>query len=80
VEVKFVGSMDAGLSIIRSSPFLKDIQIDQQMATVELETDDAGVAGLLSQMVQQGVALRSYNEKEPTLEDVFMLVTKGLVT
>jgi ABC-2 type transport system ATP-binding protein len=80
VEVKFVGSMDQGLSIIRSSPFLKDIQIDQQTATAELETDDAGVAGLLSQLVQQGVALRSYNEKEPTLEDVFMLVTKGLVT
>ena len=26
------------------------------------------------------VGVRSFAEKEPTLEDVFMLVTKGLVT
>lgn len=80
VEIKFVSNMDVGLSILRSSPFLKDIQVDQNAATVELETDDAGVAGLLQQLVQQGVQLRSFSEKEPTLEDVFMLVTKGLVT
>jgi hypothetical protein len=31
-------------------------------------------------MVAQGVGVRSYADKDPTLEDVFMLVTKGLVT
>ena len=36
------------------------------------------VAQLLRQLVQQGVGIRSFGEKEPTLEDVFMLVTKGL--
>jgi ABC-2 type transport system ATP-binding protein len=47
---------------------------------VELETDDNGVAELLHQLVHQGVGIRSFGEKEPTLEDVFMLVTKGLVS
>jgi len=30
--------------------------------------------------IAEGVRMRSFGEKDPTLEDVFMLVTKGLVT
>jgi ABC-2 type transport system ATP-binding protein len=80
VEVKFTDKMDVGLSVIRSSPALRDCQIDEQSAVIELEADDLGVAALLNQLHQEGVGIRSFAEKEPTLEDVFMLVTKGLVT
>ena len=80
VEVKFTDKMDVGLSVIRSSPSLRDCQIDEQSAVIELEADDLGVAALLNQLHQEGVGIRSFAEKEPTLEDVFMLVTKGLVT
>jgi len=80
IQVQFVSNMDVGLSIIRSSPHCRDVQITDHQALVELETDDRGVADLLRQLVQQGVGLRSFAEKEPTLEDVFMLVTKGLVS
>ena len=69
-----------GLSIIRSNPHLRDLQIDNSSAQLELQTDDAGVAALLQQLVQNGVGVRSFGEKEPTLEDVFMMVTKGLVS
>jgi ABC-2 type transport system ATP-binding protein len=80
VEVRFVDSMEAGLSIIRSYPHLRDLRVENHFAALELETDDAGVAELLRQLVTAQVGLRSYSEKEPTLEDVFMLVTQGLVT
>jgi len=80
VEVKFTNGMDVGLSIIRSSPHLRDIQVDNHNARLELKTDDQGVADLLQQLISQGVGIRSFAEKEPTLEDVFMLVTKGLVS
>lgn len=80
VEVKFNSGMDVGLSVIRSSPFTRNVQIEERGVIVELETDDQGVAALLNQMVLQRVEVRSFAEKEPTLEDVFMLVTKGLVT
>lgn len=80
IEIKFVEKMEQGLSIIRSSPLIRDVQVDEHQAIIELEGDDQGVAGLLDQLVEQGVRLRSFGEKEPTLEDVFMLVTKGLVT
>jgi ABC-2 type transport system ATP-binding protein len=80
VVVKFVDNMDRGLSILRSSPHTRDVQVEDHTATVELEANDDGVAALLNQLIHDGVALRSFGEKEPTLEDVFMLVTKGLVT
>jgi ABC-2 type transport system ATP-binding protein len=79
VEIKFANGMDLGLSIIRSSPYLRDLRVSDHSATLELATDDQGVADLLGQLVAQGVGVRSFAEKEPTLEDVFMLVTKGLV-
>lgn len=80
IEVKFIDRMDVGLSVLRSSPHLRDIQVDALKAVVELETDDRGVGDLLNQLIANQVNVRSFAEKDPTLEDVFMLVTKGLVT
>ena len=80
IVVKFIDKMDVGLSVIRSSPHTRDVQVDDSSATLELETDDQGVATLLNQLIGQGVGIRSFGEQEPTLEDVFMLVTKGLVS
>jgi ABC-2 type transport system ATP-binding protein len=80
VEVKFTSGMDIGLSVIRSSPHCRDVQVEDHHAMVELATDDRGVAELLQQLIRQNVGIRSFAEKDPTLEDVFMLVTKGLVT
>ncbi|MDX1944258.1 MAG: ABC transporter ATP-binding protein [Pirellulaceae bacterium] len=80
VEVKFVNNMDVGLSVIRSSPHTRSLAVDVNSCVVELDTNDAGVAELLNQLVYNKVTLRSFGEKDPTLEDVFMMVTKGLVT
>ena len=80
VEVKFISGQDVGLSVIRSNPATRNVTVDEGSVTIELDTDDAGVAHLLRLMLSQGVEIRSYADKDPTLEDVFMLVTKGLVT
>ena len=79
VEIKFTTNMDAGLSIVRSDPHLRDLQVEDHSCTAELETDDNGVQQLLHQLIGGGVGVRSFADKEPSLEDVFMLVTKGLV-
>ncbi|MFN7734105.1 MAG: ATP-binding cassette domain-containing protein [Pirellula sp.] len=79
VEVRFVENQDAGISILRSEPTLRGIDIDGNRVTAEFETDDAGLAALLQRLVQGGVKMRSFSDKDPTLEDVFMMVTKGLV-
>ncbi len=79
VEIKFIDGMEVGLSVIRSTPHLRDVQVEDHHVVIELATDDEGVSALLGQLSQSGARMRSFHEKEPTLEDVFMLVTKGLV-
>ncbi len=80
IHIRFNERMDVGLSIIRSSPYLRDVQVEDHSALLEWDGNDEHVSDLLRQLVQQGVGVRSFAEKEPTLEDVFMLVTKGLVS
>jgi ABC-2 type transport system ATP-binding protein len=80
VEVRFVNGMDVGLSVIRSSPHLRNIAIDVNSCVVELEANDDQVNELLQQLIYNKCGVRSFSEKDPSLEDVFMMVTKGLVS
>jgi ABC-2 type transport system ATP-binding protein len=80
VEVRFVNGMDVGLSVIRSSPCVRNLAIDVNSCVVEMEASDDQVNDLLQQLIYNKCGVRSFSEKDPTLEDVFMMVTKGLVT
>ncbi len=80
VEIRFNDKVEAGVSILRSCPELRDIEINGDRVLVELEADETQLAQILVCLVDEGIPLRSFNDKEPTLEDVFMMVTKGLVT
>jgi ABC-2 type transport system ATP-binding protein len=79
VEIKFLEHMEAGVSIIRSTPETRDVRLNGSSATVELAATTEQVAALMERLVAAGVRMHSFAEKEPTLEDVFMLVTKGAV-
>lgn len=80
VEVRFVNGMDVGLSVIRSSPCVRNVAVDVNSCVVELEANDEQVNELLQQLIYNKCGVRSFSEKDPSLEDVFMMVTKGLVT
>lgn len=85
VEIDFIAKAEAGLSILRSHPALRGLELlpssgESQAVLAELETDDEGLAGLMEHLIREGARMRKFNDKDPTLEDVFMTVTKGLVT
>ena len=87
VEIEFISGAEAGLSILRSQDSLRSLELKpdssddaSQGVIAELETDDEGLAQLMENLVREGVRMRKFNDKEPTLEDIFMTVTKGLVT
>jgi ABC-2 type transport system ATP-binding protein len=80
VEVRFVNGMDVGLSVIRSSPCVRNVAVDVASCVVEMEASDEQVNELLQQLIYNKCGVRSFSEKDPSLEDVFMMVTKGLVT
>jgi ABC-2 type transport system ATP-binding protein len=79
IVIKFLEHADTGISIIRSMPETLDLQIEDGRVTVEMAADEQVVAALLERLIRDGVRMHSFAEKEPTLEDVFMLVTKGAV-
>ena len=80
VEIQFTENEEAGLSILRSNPDLRSLEMEPSQVVAELETDDEGLAQLMEHLIKEGVRMRSFNDRDPTLEDVFMTVTKGLVT
>jgi len=85
VEIDFIARAEAGLSILRSQPNLRSLDLlpavgASQAVVAEIETDDQGLADLLEKLVAEGVRMRKFNDKDPTLEDIFMTVTQGLVT
>ena len=79
VEIRFVENRETGLSILRGLPETRNVRIEEQQVVVELAADDRQVAALLERLVAAGVRMTSFADKEPTLEDVFLLVTKGVV-
>ena len=80
IEIRFLEEMDVGLSVIRSSPHTRSVQIEDRTCTVEMEATDDDVSRLLQDLLANKVRLVQFGHKEPTLEDVFMMVTKGLVS
>jgi ABC-2 type transport system ATP-binding protein len=79
IRIKFLNNLEAGVSIVRSSPHCRNVQLEDHTCTVEMAGGDNEVAELLEQIFRSGVRVLSYADKDPTLEDVFMMVTKGLV-
>ena len=80
VEARFGNNLDLGLSIIRSNPDVRDVQVEGDRITIEFNSPRHDSASMLKRLIVAEVEVRSFAEKEPTLEDVFMMVTKGLVT
>src|SRR5947207_1283078 len=76
----FVNNPETGVSLLRSDPKVRDVHMNHRSCTLEMDGDESDVQRLLRQLVAADCGLISFAEKEPTLEDVFMMVTKGLVT
>ncbi|NUQ61016.1 MAG: ABC transporter ATP-binding protein [Pirellulales bacterium] len=79
IVIKFLENLDAGISILRSQPETREVQVEGNRVTVEMAADEQRVADVMEQLLANGVRMHSFAEKDPTLEDVFMLVTKGAV-
>ncbi len=79
VDIKLNEEPTRAMSFMRSSPLMRSLTEIPDGIRVELDTDDQGVAELLQAMTRANIAIRSFHDKEPTLEDIFMTVTKGLV-
>ena len=79
VEIRFVEHQDRGEAVLRKHARLVDRQVEGDKARAELAVDESGLADLVDELAREHVRYSSFADLEPTLEDVFMLVTKGAV-
>ena len=80
VEARFGNNLDKGLSIVRSDPNVRDVEVDGEKISFEFAEADINPTDLLKALVSNDVEVINFGRKDPNLEDVFMMVTKGLVS
>jgi ABC-2 type transport system ATP-binding protein len=73
-------STDRAAELLRASSSIRMVETYDHTVTAEFEGEDHDMAGLLDQLVSSGVAVQSFAEEPLSLEEVFMMITKGIVS
>ncbi len=66
-------------SLIRNDPAVKTLQSYDHTLSFEFEGDESDKARLLSRLVEAGITVHTFAEEQLSLEEVFMMITKGVV-
>ena len=80
IEARFGNNFDKGLAIVRSDPNVRDVEVDGDKISIEFAEADVNPSELLKALISNDVEVINFGRKDPNLEDVFMMVTKGLVS
>ena len=70
---------DRAEAILRDDSATREVRSFDHTLTAEFEGQDDDLARLLNRLVGAGISVQSFSEKELSLEDVFMMITKGIV-
>jgi ABC-2 type transport system ATP-binding protein len=73
-------STDRAAELLRASSVIRMVETYDHTVTAEFEGEDQDMAGLLNRLVSSGVAVHSFAEEPLSLEEVFMMITKGIVS
>ncbi|MFO0958670.1 MAG: ABC transporter ATP-binding protein [Isosphaeraceae bacterium] len=73
------GQAEQAASLIRGQQGTASVEVFDQAITAEFHGQDDDLAHLLGRLVGGGVAVQSFAEEELSLEEVFMMITKGIV-
>jgi ABC-2 type transport system ATP-binding protein len=67
-------------SLMRQDSSVRLVEAFDHTLTAEFEGQDQDMARLLGNLIAAGVTVQSFAEEPLTLEDVFMMITKGIVS
>ncbi len=73
-------STDRAESILRDEPAVSRVSGYDHTITAEFNGEDDAQARLLARLIHAGVVVESFAEEPLSLEEVFMMITKGLVS
>jgi ABC-2 type transport system ATP-binding protein len=73
-------SIDRAAELMRGDKSIRIVETYDHTLSAEFEGQDQDMARLLDRLVQSGVAVHSFSEEPLSLEEVFMMITKGIVS
>jgi ABC-2 type transport system ATP-binding protein len=82
LDVRMTGDPENGtkaLAILRDHPLVKEAKAEGAHLTIGFVGTHDELPSILSLLVQNGLPVASFAQREADLEDVFMKVTKGMV-
>ena len=82
LDVRIVGGPDEGakaLELLRNNPLIKEAKAEGAHLTLGFVGTHDELPQILTMLVQNGLPVASFAQREADLEDVFMKVTKGMV-
>ena len=73
-------STDRAVELLRDDPAIRLVESYDRTVTAEFEGVDQDMARILGRLVGSGLAVHSFAEEPLSLEEVFMMITKGIVS
>ncbi len=71
---------DRAAALLRDDRSVRSVEVFDHTLTAEFEGEEDDLARLLGRLISQGVQVHSFAEEELSLEEVFMMITKGIVS
>jgi len=71
---------DRAAAILRDDPSIRLVETYDHTVSAEFEGRDDDMARLLGRLIQSGITVQSFAEEPLSLEEVFMMITKGIVS
>ena len=70
---------DRAAGVIREHPSVRSVEVFDHTLNAEFHGEDDAQANLLTRLVAEGIVVHSFGEEPLSLEEVFMMITKGIV-
>ena len=72
-------SAERAAAILRDEPNVKTVETFDHSITAEFHGHEDDLARLLGRLISAGIGVHSFSEDDLSLEEVFMMITKGIV-
>ena len=79
LRVGVLQDSERAAAILRDDTGIKSVEAFDHTVTAEFQGDDDDLARLLGRLIASGVGVHSFSEENLSLEEVFMMITKGIV-
>jgi ABC-2 type transport system ATP-binding protein len=73
-------STDKAAELLRTDSSIRMVETYDHTLSAEFEGQDKDMARVLDRLVQSGITVQSFSEEPLSLEEVFMMITKGIVS